>query len=247
MMKKYNYLALAAMVFAVSCGRTVNPNKAPKTSLDSFSYIVGHQVGSYMKAQGIDKVEFGAFIKGFEEAMKKDSGFTIKAEDMEKIQSAFILKEQEKKIKGYQEEAKKWMAENAKKNGVSTLPSKGQFKVVKAGAGMAPRYYDTVEYSMVVKSSKGKELFNSKMNPMSPRMPISELGLAPIEEAFQKVTEGAVFDVYIQNDLYAGMNNKQKLEDRYGVSIFTIELIKVTPGKAPEPKKLEEAPKLPKQ
>jgi FKBP-type peptidyl-prolyl cis-trans isomerase FklB len=246
-MKKYNYLALAALVLiAASCGRTVNPNKAPKTSLDSFSYSVGFQIGKSMRDQGIEQLDYSSFVKGLEEATKKDSGYTIKPEDMNNIQRTFVMKEREKKIKLFQEETKKWMAENAKKTGISYLPSKGQFKLVKAGKGATPGYYDTVTYNLVVKNSKGKELYDSKKRPNGPRMAISSLGLAPIEEAFQKVTEGAIFEVYVQNDAYPQMNQEQPLEDLYGVSIYTVELLTVIPGKAPEPTKEDpNAAKLP--
>lgn len=235
-MKKINIILFVAVaVLAASCGRRVDTKSAPKSSMDSFSYIVGNQVGNYMKMQGIDKLNYGSLIKGIEDALTKDSGFAIKAEDMERIQSAYVMKEQEKKIKTLQEETKKWMAENAKNKGVTYLPSKGQFKMLKAGSGATPGVYDTIEYSMVVKDAKGKVKGDTRKQGMNPRDVVNKVPIAPIKEAFEKVTEGSTFEVYIQNDVYMRVGQQGSLEDRYGVTVFTIELLKVIPGKAPAP------------
>lgn len=244
-MKNNIIIAFALLlVVATSCGRRVDTKAAPKTSLDSFSYIVGNQVGNSMKMQGIDKINYGALIKGIEEALTKDSGYAIKAEDMDRILSAFMMKEQEKKIKVLQEESKKWMADNAKNKGVSYLPSKGQFKLISQGNGPAPGAYDTVEYSMIVKDHKGKVKGDTREQPMNPREVLSKIYIDPVKEAFEKVTQGSKFEVYIQNDIYLGGSRQESLENRYGITIFTIELIKVTPGKAPEGGE-DEIPKLP--
>jgi FKBP-type peptidyl-prolyl cis-trans isomerase FklB len=235
-MKKIQITGLAALVvLAASCGRRVDTKSAPKTSMDSFSYIVGNQVGNYMKMQGVDKLNYGTLIKGIEDALTKDSGFAIKPEDMERVQSSYVMKEQEKKIKLLQDESKKWMADNAKNKGVSYLPSKGQFKMLKQGSGPTPGVYDTIEYSMVVKDIKGKVKGDTRKQGMNPKDVVNKVPIAPVQEAFQKVTEGSTFEVYIQNDVYMRVGSQGSLEDRFGITIFTIELLKVTPGKAPAP------------
>lgn len=226
-------LALAAALLASCGGRSINPKKNPKTSMDSFSYIVGNQVGSYLKNQGVDKLDYSTLIKGIEDALTKDSGYAIKLEDMERIQQAYVTKAQEAKIKALQEEAKKWVAENAKKPGVTSLPSKGQFKMIKKGNGPMPGQYDTVEYTMVVKDHKGNMKGDTRMQGVNPKSPVSELFVAPIQEAFQQAPEGSSFEVYLQNDVYPRLGRQENIEDRFGITIITVELVKVTPGKAP--------------
>lgn len=232
-MKKIYIITAAVAIAAASCGRRVDTKAAPKTSMDSFSYIVGNQVGNYMKMQGIDKLNYGALIKGIEEALTKDSGFAINPEKMDMIQSAYVMKEQEKKIKQMQEETKKWMAENAKKSGVSYLPSKGQFKLIKQGNGATPGQWDTVVYHLVAKDVKGTVKGDTRAQGVAPREVLSKIYIAPVQEAFQKVTEGATFEVYIQNDVYLRAGRQEPLENRYGITIFTVELLKVIPGKEP--------------
>ena len=244
-MKKYTYFILAAvMVFAASCGNTINPKKSPKSSLDSFSYIVGYNIGKGMKSQGLDKMDYGSMIHGIEDALNKDSGYLIKEELQMPIQKAYMTKAQEKKIKEYQEANKKWMEENGKKSGVTTLPSKGQFKMVKAGNGPVPQLYDTVEYALKVTNNKGKVIYDGRGPGQSMKRTVSELGLAPLEEAFQKAAEGSTFEVYLQNEIYPALSrNSQGFEESYSISIFTIDLIKVVHGTEPKPD-AEQGPKL---
>jgi FKBP-type peptidyl-prolyl cis-trans isomerase len=190
-----------------------------------------------MKTQGIDKLSYGALVKGIEEALSKDSGFTIQPEKMEMIQSAFVMKEQEKKIKVYQDETKKWMAENAKNKGVTFLPSKGQFKLISAGTGPAPGPYDTVVYHLVAKDIKGKVKGSTYEQGNPPREVLSKLYIAPVKEAFEKVTEGAKFEVYIENDVYLRSAGQESLANRFGITVFTVDFLKVIPGKAPADEK----------
>lgn len=235
-MKIYQISILAAAALLASCGgRSINPKKNPKTSMDSFSYIVGNQVGSYLKNQGVDKLDYSTLIKGIEDALTKDSGYAIKVEDMERIQQAYVTKAQEARIKVLQEEAKKWVAENAKNAGVTNLPSKGQFKMIKKGTGAIAGQHDTVEYTMVVKDQKGNLKGDTRMQGMNPRSPVSELFVAPIQEAFQQSPEGSTFEIYLQNDIYPRLGRQESIEDRYGITVITVELVKVTPGKAPAP------------
>lgn len=235
-MKKYIYgfMGMAAL-FAGSCGRTVDPNKKPKSSLDSFSYIVGMNLGRGMKSQGLEKIDYSSLIHGIEEGLKKDSGYAISLADAEKIQRAYIMKEQKKKIEKYQADSKKWMADNAKKGGVTTLSSGAQIRMLTTGNGASPQLYDTIEYSMIVRTGKGKEMMNSTKMGGNQKHVLKQIGIDILEEAFQKATAGSEFEVYIQNDMIPQLSgNADNLEDRFGVSIFTFKLFKVIPGK-PEP------------
>ncbi|MBL7813239.1 MAG: hypothetical protein JNL57_13540 [Bacteroidetes bacterium] len=233
-----------AVLLAAGCGKTVNVNKAPKSSLDSFSYVVGLNLGKGLKGQGLDKIDYSSLLHGIEDALKKDSGYAIAEKDWEKAQRGYMMREQEKKIKVYQAETKKYMDANAKKAGVSYLPSRGQFRQISAGNGASPGQWDTVECYFKVTNAKGKVVFDGRKNPMPYRGTLSGLALPPLEEAFQKSAAGAKFEVTIANDAYPALSrNAGSFEDMYGISIFDVEFLKVTPGKQPPPSK--EKPGMP--
>jgi FKBP-type peptidyl-prolyl cis-trans isomerase len=162
---------------------------------------------------------------------------------MERIQRGFMMREQGKKVKKFQEESKKWMEANAKNKGVQPLAAGGQIKIMNPGNGASPQIYDTIEYSMVMKTYKGKELRNSKKMGGSPKHTLKQIGLASLEEAFQKVAAGAQFEVFLQNELTPELGGMaESFEDKYGITIMEFTLEKIIPGK-PEAAKPADAKK----
>lgn len=218
----------------VSCTTTVNTKKKPKTALDSFSYVLGLNIGKEMKNQGVEKLDYSTLLRGIEEGLTKDSGYLVPEDKMRSVYSGFIMKNQEKKVKEYKDDAQKFLNENAKKAGVTILPSKAQFIMTKKGDGPAPQLFDTVEYSWTVKTHKGKILYDGIKIGEKQSRAVSELGLLPLEEAFQKSPVGSSFELYIPNDLFPALGrNAQNMEEMYSVTIFTANIIGIKPGKAP--------------
>lgn len=240
-MKKSIYI-IAGLValMAASCGKTVNPSKKIKTSLDSFSYLMGIQLGQNMKSQGLDKIDYSSLMHGIEDGMKKDSGFAINEADFEKVYSGYVMKEQKKAIEKVQKETKDWLAANAKKGGVQPLVSGGQIKIIQAGNGSAPQPYDTVEYHLFMKNGKGKEIMNTMRSGRPARFPLSMLTIAQLKEAFEKSSVGSEVELYLNSDLIPELSqNARGIDERFGVTIINIKLLKVIPGK-PAPAKAPE-------
>ena len=218
--------AITALVLASCGGKQVNPEKKLKTSIDSFSYTVGYQVGKYMKGSGVDKIDYSALIKGIEEALKKDSGFAVSEKNLQQVQTNYMMAESDK-----------WLADNAKKSGVVALASKGQMKMIKAGTGPAPGKWDTITCHLVVKTSKGRLMFDTKArNPMGVKSNLQELGLTPaLLEAFEKAAAGSKFEVYAPMDASSPLSQYAKsFEEMYGIAIFEVEFMQLTAGKQPK-------------
>lgn len=229
--------AITALVLASCGGKQVNPEKKLKTSIDSFSYTVGYQVGKYMKGSGVDKIDYSALIKGVEEALKKDSGYAVSEKNLQQVQTNYMMAEREKKSKSLKAESDKWLADNAKKSGVVALASKGQMKMIKAGTGPAPGKWDTITCHLVVKTSKGRLMFDTKgRNPMGVKSNLQELGLTPaLLEAFEKAAAGSKFEVYAPMDASSPLSQYAKsFEEMYGIAIFEVEFMQLTAGKQPK-------------
>src|SRR5574343_544989 len=158
-MKKYTFLLpLTAVALLGSCGESVDTKADPKSSEDSFSYAVGVSIGNTLKRQGLDNISAGAFLRGLRDGMAKDSGYALSNEKMEEVRKSFITKKQNEKMKTLQEETKKQLESFSKESGVSMLPSRGYYKVVKAGSGSVPGAWDTVECRYIFKTGKGEVL-----------------------------------------------------------------------------------------
>lgn len=237
-MKKINiaiFAASAAILFAACGGKQINPGKALKKSIDSFSYTLGYQVGSYLKGNGVKKIDYSALAKGIEEAINKDSGFAISPKDMQKVHGAYLTMEKEKNSKALKEAAKKWLAENSKKEGVTPLtPSNTYFKMIKKGDGAIPNSWDTVETWLKVSNANGKVMYDSReRQPVPVRSTLADLGATPmIKEAFEKAPAGSVFEVYVPMDASSPLAQfANSYEESFGVGIFRFEFIKLVPGK----------------
>jgi len=239
MMKNTSKIAgiAAALLLAACGGKQVNPNKTMKTAADSFSYTIGYQVGKYMKGSGIDKIDYSSLMKGVEEAMKKDSGYSISEKKIQIVHNDYIAMEREKKSKALKEAADKWLADNAKKPGVIKLSSNGQYKVISAGNGATPGKYDTITCHMLAKTQKGTILFNTReRQPQGVKSDLSGFAMTPaLMEAIEKSAAGAKFEVYAPMDASSPLSQYVKsFEEMYGISIFEVEFLSLKPGKQPK-------------
>lgn len=230
-------VGMLAIGLLVSCGgKQVNPGKTLKTSSDSFSYTVGYQVGKYMKGSGVDKIDYSSLIKGIEEALKKDSGYAVSEKDLQRVQTAYMTREREKKSKALKEASEKWMAENAKKAGVVKLASNGQYKVIAAGSGASPGKYDTIKCHIMAKTQKGTVLFNTKeRQPDGVTSDLTGFAMTPaLLEAFEKSAAGAKFEVYTAMDASSPLSQSVKsFDEMYGIAIFEVEFLSLKVGKQP--------------
>lgn len=237
-MKKFIFPLAAAALMLASCGKNINPSKKIKTAMDSFSYAAGWQAGTALKKRGLEEsnVDYSAFVKGMQDALTKDSGYAVKEEAMSAVDYSYSMKVQEKRVKKLQEESKKFLDANAKKAGVSLLPSRSQYKLITPGKGAIPQAWDTISMHFEIKNLKGQTLINSRQRSPEPQIaPLAGLGLPPLEEAFQKSPAGSVFEIYIPGDMFPGQPNS--FDDKYGVYIFKVEFLSVIPGKPGSEKK----------
>jgi FKBP-type peptidyl-prolyl cis-trans isomerase FklB len=133
---------------------------------DRISYSVGYQVGGDFKRQQVE-LNAAAMVKGIEDALAGGEPL-LTPEEMRQT-----LVELKKRVVAGQEEARQqaherylqegqvFFAANAKKEGVVTLPSGLQYKVIKAGAGSRPQADDTVRVNYRATFMDGTEFDSS--------------------------------------------------------------------------------------
>jgi len=115
------------------------------TDQQKLSYIFGIQVGQNMKSEGID-LDMDSFSAGVADMLDGKKPQLEQAE-AEKVIKAFQQKKAKQvaaEMNKKQQEAKKFMAENAKKPGVKTTKSGIQYNIIKKGDGASPTLKDKV-------------------------------------------------------------------------------------------------------
>ena len=204
-----------------------------KTEKDKTSYAIGMEMGKGVKTQGID-VDADLLMKGLRDALS-DKPSLMSDDDlrvvMTKLQNDVKQKQQaaqqaaaaENKAKG-----EAFLAENAKKTGVISLPDGLQYKVVTAGTGKKPAESDTVLCNYKGTFMDGTEFDGSEKAGKPVPFPVK--GVIPgFKEALQLMPVGSKWQLFIPSDLGYG---DRGADPRSGIGpgatlIFEVELVSI--------------------
>ena len=201
---------------------------------DQVSYSLGHQIGSDLKQQKTE-INQDLFLKGMEDALAEKEP-KLSSEEMQtilvelkkeimgsqKAEQAKRRADQQKKKEQYRGEGREFLAKNAKKEGVKTLPSGLQYRVIKEGTGKTPKAHDTVKVYYRGTLLNGTE-FDSSLRPNEPATYRVDGVIRGWTEALQMMKEGAKWQLFIPADLAYG--ERGPLADR--TVIYEIELVSV--------------------
>src|SRR4030067_1970948 len=145
---KYHWIIILGLLFSVSQANAQG-NLALKDQKDKVSYIIGMDVGANLKRQEMD-INPDILFKGLKDGLSGNKPLLTEKERSDTI-AAFqkeMKAKQEEMVKKTGEMNKKegetFLAGNKKKEGVVTLPSGLQYKVMKQGSGKKPKLTDTV-------------------------------------------------------------------------------------------------------
>ena len=120
-----------------------------KDQKDRESYSLGFQFGESLKMQGVE-INLDVYTSAIRDALAGKEG-QMSSEEMRSAVMGLrqrVAAAQQKTLKEQGEknlaEGKAFLTENAKKEGVKTLPSGLQYRVLSEGAGKTPTKSDTV-------------------------------------------------------------------------------------------------------
>jgi FKBP-type peptidyl-prolyl cis-trans isomerase FklB len=194
------------------------------------SYSIGYQVGGDFLRQGKD-INPDVLLKGVQDALadkeplmtRKEMNITLVnfQKTVAEAQSQKIIEQAKKNL----EAGMSFLAENGKKEGVQTLPSGLQYKVIKEGAGKTPGLSDkvTVHYRGTLIDGT---LFDSSFRRNKPATFSVNGVIKGWTEALQLMKEGAKWQLFIPPDLAYGDKRTGIIEPN-STLIFDVELIEL--------------------
>lgn len=156
----------------------------------------------------------------------------------------------EHKYAANKQAGKDFLAENASKEGVVTLPSGLQYKVLREGTGAVATENDEVTVEYEGRLLDGTVFDSSYNRGQSAKFRPTQV-IKGWTEALTKMPEGSMWELYIPENLAYGDREAGKIPP-YSTLIFKVEVIKVgaeapkvaeTPQKAPATKPAAAAPK----
>lgn len=170
-------------------------------------------------------------LRGFSDALRKDSTlFTQNAADTYSKEMNKMLKE--KKTAAAIAEGEKFLAENAQKEGVVTLLSGLQYKILRKGEGAVAKVTDEVEVKYEGRLIDGTVFDSSyKRNPQTSKFRPNQV-IKGWTEALTMMPEGSMWEIYIPQNLAYGERQAGKIPP-CSTLIFTVEVEKVIPQLAP--------------
>ena len=118
-----------------------------------------------------------------------------------------------------------WMAANAKKPGVKTLPSGVQYKVIKEGAGAMPKDTSLVKVNYEGRLIDGTVFDSSYKNGQPVSLRANQV-IKGWTEALVHMPAGSVWEVYIPQELAYGEREQGQIKP-YSPLVFKIELLSV--------------------
>ena len=208
------------------------------------AYYAGIQIGQQIANQwvsGMNRELFGDDSTKTISLKNLMAGFVsgIKANGLMTVDSAQVLaqsmmqtikaKELEKTYGGNKEAGEKFLAANKTKEGVKTLPSGVQYKVIKEGNGPIPADTSLVKVHYEGKTVEGK-VFDSSYERGEPINLRCNQTIKGWTDAMVHMPAGSVWEVYIPQELAYGEREQNEIKP-FSALIFKIELLEVNPKK----------------
>ena len=208
------------------------------------AYYAGIQIGQQIANQwvsGMNRELFGDDSTKTISLKNLMAGFVsgIKANGLMTVDSAQVLaqsmmqtikaKELEKTYGSNKEAGEKFLAANKTKEGVKTLESGVQYKVIKEGNGPIPADTSLVKVHYEGKTVEGK-VFDSSYERGEPINLRCNQTIKGWTDAMVHMPAGSVWEVYIPQDLAYGEREQGDIKP-FSALIFKIELIEVNPKK----------------
>ncbi|MFZ1784404.1 MAG: FKBP-type peptidyl-prolyl cis-trans isomerase [Ferruginibacter sp.] len=175
-----------------------------KNLLDSFSYAAGFNVATNMQAQGIARLNTALMNKGIEDVFNKVNPILTQEAINSCMQTQLDIFAAEKAA-SEKKAGVDFLAANAKRPGVITLPSGLQYEVIKNGEANSPtpKGVDTVEVNYIGKLIDGTEFDNSFKRGEAAAFPVMGVIKGWIE-ILQLMRKGDQWKVFIPSDLAYG-------------------------------------------
>jgi FKBP-type peptidyl-prolyl cis-trans isomerase FklB len=200
-----------------------------KTLQDSVSYSIGMDIGRNLKGQMID-VNPDALAQALKD-MTGDGKPMLTDAQARSAMMAFqtqMMATHAEKMKAAGEKNKKdgevFLAENKKKEGVVTLPSGLQYKVLTMGNGKKPRATDKVTLNYRGVLIDGTEFDNSYKRGEPAVFPVNGI-IKGLSEALQLMPVGSKWQIVIPADIAYGEQGAGAQIAPNAVLIFEIELL----------------------
>ncbi|MBE6229498.1 MAG: FKBP-type peptidyl-prolyl cis-trans isomerase [Bacteroidales bacterium] len=193
--------------------------------MNKVSYALGMSVANNILASGVKDLNIEEFANAIKAVLTNQQP-TLSVEEAQQVLTEYFTKLQEEQVKMFKAEGEAFLTENAKKEGVVTLPSGLQYKVITEGNGNKPTANQQVKCHYEGTLINGAK-FDSSYDRNEPAVfPVNGV-IQGWVEALQLMPVGSKWELYIPYNLAYGERGAGQSIPPYATLIFTVELLEI--------------------
>lgn len=193
--------------------------------MDKFSYGLGMGIGQNLLSMGVQDLNIEDFVKALKDVLT-GAKTEMSHSEAQAVVNDHFRKLAEEAYAQNKASGEAFLAGNAKKEGVTVLPSGLQYEVLTEGNGKKPSATDRVQCHYEGTLIDGT-VFDSSIKRGEPAVFGVNQVIKGWVEALQLMQEGAKWRLYIPYDMAYGEHGAGEMIPPYSALIFDVELIKV--------------------
>ena len=191
--------------------------------MDKISYALGLSMGQNLMGSGVEKLNYQDLARGIEDVLTHQQP-QISSQEAQQVLGQFFQELEQKVAGAAKADGEKFLAENAKREGVKTTPSGLQYEVLEATIGQKPKATDKVKVHYEGTLIDGT-VFDSSYRRGEPiSFPLNGV-IAGWTEGLQLMAIGSKYKFFIPYQLAYGERGAGAQIPPYAALIFTVELL----------------------
>ena len=193
--------------------------------MEKISYALGMVIGHNLKGMGVNELDAQNFAQAVGDVLSGNPT-TLSDTEAQQLVTRFLQEKENEKGKKVREAGEAFLATNAKKEGITVLPSGLQYTVINEGSGRKPKATDSVKCHYEGTLIDGTVFDSSYRRGEPATFPLNGV-IAGWTEGVQLMSEGAKFRFFIPYHLAYGSRGAGQSIPPYAALIFDVELIEV--------------------
>jgi FKBP-type peptidyl-prolyl cis-trans isomerase FklB len=191
--------------------------------MDKISYALGLSMGQNLMGSGVEKLNYQDLAVGIEDVLTHAQP-KISYQEAQQVLNTFF-QELEQKIAGAAKaDGEKFLAENAKREGVKVTESGLQYEILEPSLGQKPKATDTVRVHYEGTLIDGTVFDSSYKRGESISFPLNGV-IKGWTEGLQLMSIGSKYKFFIPYQLAYGERGAGQSIPPYAALIFTVELL----------------------
>ena len=193
--------------------------------MEKISYALGLSLGNNLINSGISELDYAKLAKGIQDVLEQNQP-ELSYQEAQQVINTFFEALQAKAGEAAIAAGKNFLAENAKRPEVVTLPSGLQYEILTKGTGNSAKASDTVKVHYHGTLIDGN-VFDSSVNRGEP----ATFGVTQVisgwVEALQLMPVGSKWKLFIPSDLAYGAQGAGQAIGPHTTLIFEVELLDI--------------------